>query len=291
MLAASRTLRIKTMIKTVIIDSWNDFANSIAEVRSQYMVHQFKSGDTIVHEQPNLILFRGQSNETWKLETTLERRTKEQFSVLEYFRLAGRCASEIESFTDTNWNLKPYNKIEDTLNREVDPARVSLPHYDYLVYLRHHGFPSPLLDWTESPYIAAFFAYSTAEEDNPVVYCYIERPELIKGGSVGDPTLQIMGPYVRTHKRHFSQKARYTVSTIFSSSEEKHYFTPHENVFSKKDDSQDLLIKIILPSKDRKEALFSLNDYNINYFTLFQSEDSLIKSLEMKEFDLKGKLA
>jgi hypothetical protein len=49
---------------------------------------------------------------------------------------------------------------------------------------------------------------------------------------------------------------------------------------------QDLLIKITLPTKQRRPALEELNDYNINHFTLFQTEDALIKALAIREFEV-----
>ncbi|MCB2141190.1 FRG domain-containing protein [bacterium] len=274
------------MIKAITVRSWSGFVKAIDNVRKEYMNYRRELSNGELFEKKNLILFRGQSNSKWELETTLERKSQEKYCVLDYIRLTNRCASQIETFTDKDWKLSPFNEIEETLNKDSDPFRVNIPHYDYLIYLRHHGFPFPLLDWTESPYIAAFFAYATAVDQNPAVYCYIERPNLVKGGSSGEPQIQLMGPYVKTHTRHFSQKAWYTISTIYDYSDEKHYFCKHEKVFSKNDDRQDLLIKITLPIKERKKALFHLNDYNINHFTLFNSEDSLIKTLEMKEFDL-----
>lgn len=273
-------------MKTIRPRTWKGFIKVIDDIRSEYGVYSrvLDSGETYVRN--NLILFRGQSDQAWELATTLERKTKEQFHVTKYMRLVKRAVSEIESFTGANWNTPPYPELETEIKDKQDVFTVHLPCYDYLVYLRHHGFPSPLLDWTESPFIAAYFAYISNTKNNPAVYCYIERPASVKGGTGGDPLISLKGPFVKTHKRHFAQKAWYTVATKWNSSEEKHNFLPHEKVFSKNNPKQDILIKIVIPNKCRDEALHYLNDHNINHFTLFQSEDSLIKAIETKEFDI-----
>jgi len=268
------------------VKTWKNFYEVIDEIREEYGVYRHELDNGQIYELPNRLLFRGQSNFNWNLLTTLERKTTASFHVLNYLYHATRCINEIESFTGFRWNLPDYPEIESQVRETQDALRVFLPGYDYLVYLRHHGFPSPLLDWTESPYIAAYFAYIDATTDDPAVYCYIESPERAKGRSGDGPMITVKGPFVTTHKRHFAQKAWYTVSTKWNHQQERHYFCQHEDVFKLNNPMQDLLFKIVLPITERKRALTHLNDYNINHFTLFQSEDSLIKALSTKEFDI-----
>jgi len=279
-------------MKIIRPKSWAGFKRAIEDVRKEFGTYIRELDNGEVYKMDNRILFRGQADSEWPLQTTLERATHKRLHVLQYLNHATRGVKEIESFTGNNWHTKPFPEMEKEINEKQDTFRVCLPSYDYLVYLRHHGFPSPLLDWTESPYIAAFFAFSESVKSKRVaIYCYIERPESVKGGTGGSPMITVQGPYVKTHKRHFAQKAWYTVATKWEYSEERHYFCKHEDIFNSNEFSkinkQDVLIKIELPTRIRKEALKELSDYNINFFTLFQSEDSLIKTIAMKTFDQK----
>ena len=167
----------------------------------------------------------------------------------------------------------------------ADP--VKLPEY-----LRHHGFPSPLLDWSKSSYIAAFFAL--AEEitsEKVAIFAFIETPLGLKGGSSGFPDISVWGEFVASDKRHFLQQCLYSMC-LKGTQEMAHYknfghkeFVSHEEVFKRKNPDQDLLIKFTLPKEARKDALRYLNMFNINHFSLFQTEDALVKTLTLREVE------
>ncbi len=96
------------------------------------------------------VWFRGVSNAEWELKTTLERRTSRPLSVAEYFQLMSRVKPEIEIFTGRAWELPEWSEPETDFGGYFGKN----PALTFMTHLRHFGFPSPLLDWSRSPYVA-----------------------------------------------------------------------------------------------------------------------------------------
>ena len=60
----------------------------------------------------------------------------------------------------------------------------------------------------------------------------------------------------------------------------------HQDVFDRANPNQDLIWKIIVPAKERLKALSFLSSVNINAFSLFDSDESLMEILAVEHIDL-----
>jgi len=120
--------------KVVSLDSWNAFREAIA----RYVA--------LPVDRRTQFIFRGQAKSEWRLVPTLDRGRA----------FADRIARE-RMMTALLREFK-----QDALNLDVDLPTGS-DETDWELLGRHHGLATPILDWTRSPYIAAFFAFDDVQ--------------------------------------------------------------------------------------------------------------------------------
>lgn len=248
------------------ISCWDDFDREIDEVLNR---HSRKPG----YSRP---LFRGQARASWPLRTTLERYTERPYTMRDYWELIRNVRNHVESVTETRWDIGEYS---DEKMKPLGPP----PGYEFMIYLRHHGFPSPLLDWSQSPYVAAFFAFRPAgvlngQEDREVaVYCFQEYRGAGKTWDEGEAYIDGLGPNVVTTPRHFRQQSWYTICRVLRDG--RYSYASHEEVFKKGDPDQDVLVKYRIPLSELRQFLDKLSLMNINAYSLFGSEEGLMETL------------
>lgn len=269
-----------------VINTWEDFEEAVKNFYSKIKEIKVKNGNSHVSTP----LFRGQSDKEWELKPTLDR-WQEDFPVEKYHWIIQSLKPAVESLTSKYWQLTEDSKeVVNAIDGPRSGGKIERD-YEFMAYLRHTGFPSPLLDWTISPYIAAFFAFNEDKKTDSAIFMYLEYMAGGKIASSDKAAIHSIGPNITTHRRHHLQQCEYTY--CIKKIRNTLCYTSHEDAFSVKETEslvdpdyreQDYCEKHILSYKQRVNFLNKLNLMNINAYSLFETEEGLMNKLAIEQF-------
>ncbi len=247
----------------IIIKNLKQFDEEVSRIQS-------------INTYDSKILYRGQINSSWELKSSLERIGIPEISCQEYYEHIDSLKPLINPLIKNKFVRKltragyPFD-FDDYLEGSFD-----LPEMEYLAYLRHHGFPTPIIDFTLSHYIALFFACENFinSQTNGKVFIYTDRGNALKRGGNNISDLRKVGRHVETDIRHFAQQSNYLIPVIY---EKTWKLISFKRVIETCPNRHDF-VEIEIANEGKQTLIEELRKMNINRYTMYLDEDSLIKN-------------
>ncbi len=259
-------------------------------VRDQMETKAFdnwEAAKTFLHGLSHRYIYRGEGNLEWDPKPSLER------------ACPGGSAAQAESALISAFRGAAH-LYESNLPATDDDL-------SWLALMQHHGVPTRLLDWTRSPYVAAFFA-ADHSPDQPCQFViwamdtlWLKQAAITKLSTTEGPEYLPLDAHLGTpsdFSRHFLEN-RVTFVAPVQPTRVNSRQTNQKGLFLCTGDvgkpfALNLVntrlanmppywgYRVVLPDATRKDVLRDLNRLNVNHATLFPGLDGFSQALSLQ---------